>query len=45
VRSRLSRARAKLARFVEEDREPPATRGEMTGAAAIAALPVREGLT
>lgn len=45
VRSRLSRARRKLARFAEEDREPPTPRGEMTSAAAIAALPVREELT
>ncbi|MEU7103106.1 RNA polymerase sigma factor [Streptomyces longwoodensis] len=45
VRSRLSRARKKLARLAEEDREPPTARGEMTSAAAIAALPVREELT
>ncbi|WP_345575215.1 RNA polymerase sigma factor [Streptomyces prasinosporus] len=45
VRSRLSRARKKLAHLAEEDREPPTARGEMTGAAAIAALPVREELT
>lgn len=44
VRSRLSRARKRLARFAEEDREPPTARGEMTSAAAIAALPVREEL-
>jgi RNA polymerase sigma-70 factor (ECF subfamily) len=49
VRSRLSRARAKLARFAEEAQknpernpEPRAARGEMTGEAALAALPVRE---
>ncbi|MER5603958.1 RNA polymerase sigma factor [Streptomyces sp. NPDC002265] len=45
VRSRLSRARTKLARLAEEDREPPVTRGEMTSAAAIAALPARKELT
>ena len=45
VRSRLSRARKKLAHLAEEDREPPTARGEMTSAAAIAALPVREELT
>ncbi|MEU9245470.1 RNA polymerase sigma factor [Streptomyces shenzhenensis] len=45
VRSRLSRARKRLARLAEEDREPLTTRGEMTSAAAIAALPVREELT
>jgi RNA polymerase sigma-70 factor (ECF subfamily) len=45
VRARLSRARKKLARLAEEDREPPTARGEMTSAAAIAALPVREELT
>ncbi|MET8685192.1 RNA polymerase sigma factor [Streptomyces sp. NPDC004732] len=65
VRSRLSRARAKLARFADEaaakaraenaanaententeaarNREPRTARGEMTGEAALAALPVRE---
>nr|WP_180217931.1 RNA polymerase sigma factor [Streptomyces albus] len=42
VRSRLSRARKKLARLAEENPEPPAARGEMTSAAALAALPVRE---
>ncbi|MFJ8820829.1 RNA polymerase sigma factor [Streptomyces sp. NPDC102467] len=55
VRSRLSRARAKLARFADEAQkkeaqqkeaqqraEPRAARGEMTGEAALAALPVRE---
>ncbi|MEK0099142.1 RNA polymerase sigma factor [Streptomyces sp. NPDC056002] len=51
VRSRLSRARAKLARFADEARtsemkqrnpEPRTARGEMTGEAALAALPVRE---
>ncbi|MFF8654904.1 RNA polymerase sigma factor [Streptomyces huasconensis] len=42
VRSRLSRARKKLARLAEEDRELPGARGEMTSAAAIAALTVRE---
>lgn len=51
VRSRLSRARAKLARFADEasaaektgeDREPRDARGEMTGEAALAALPLRE---
>lgn len=45
VRSRLSRARRKLAHLAAEDREPPTARGEMTSAAAIAALPVREELT
>lgn len=45
VRSRLSRARKKLARLAEENMEPPTARGEMTSAAAIAALPVREELT
>ncbi len=45
VRSRLSRARRKLAHLAEEDREPAVARGEMTSAAAIAALPVREELT
>ncbi|MFJ8083004.1 RNA polymerase sigma factor [Streptomyces sp. NPDC096205] len=49
VRSRLSRARAKLARFADEvapagegNPEPRTTRGEMKGEAALAALPVRE---
>lgn len=68
VRSRLSRARAKLARYADEvaaeeradgaantvhpahpahtdiakNREPRGARGEMTGEAALAALPVRE---
>ncbi|MER5947809.1 RNA polymerase sigma factor [Streptomyces sp. NPDC001904] len=51
VRSRLSRARARLARFADEEQrrekarkgpEPRAARGEMTGEAALAALPVRE---
>lgn len=45
VRSRLSRARAKLARFTDEAQENPeprADRGEMKGEAALAALPVRE---
>jgi RNA polymerase sigma-70 factor (ECF subfamily) len=45
VRSRLSRARRKLARLAEEERELPPARGEMTSAAAIAALSVREELT
>ncbi|MER6334604.1 RNA polymerase sigma factor [Streptomyces sp. NPDC001034] len=56
VRSRLSRARKKLARLADESaadgreplvdgREPRARRGEVTSAAAIAALPVREELT
>ncbi|MFJ9560276.1 RNA polymerase sigma factor [Streptomyces fuscichromogenes] len=45
VRSRLSRARGKLARLAEENPELPPGRGEMTSAAAIAALPVREELT
>ncbi|MFH8336843.1 RNA polymerase sigma factor [Streptomyces sp. AM6-12] len=49
VRSRLSRARKKLARFADEntaqDREPRVHRGEVTSVAAIAALPVREELT
>lgn len=55
VRSRLSRARKKLARLADEStadgreplvggREPRAGRGEVTSAAAIAALPVREEL-
>ncbi|MFJ4716132.1 RNA polymerase sigma factor [Streptomyces sp. NPDC088785] len=51
VRSRLSRARAKLARFADEEQrrerarkgpEPGPARGEMTDEAALAALPVRE---
>lgn len=42
VRSRLSRARKRLARLVEEEREPHGARGEVTGKAALAALPVRE---
>ncbi|MDG4858383.1 RNA polymerase sigma factor [Streptomyces sp. T-3] len=42
VRSRLSRARAKLARLADEKTEPRTARGEMTGGAALAALPVRE---
>ncbi|MFJ5263928.1 RNA polymerase sigma factor [Streptomyces sp. NPDC088387] len=46
VRSRLSRARRKLALLAAEaDLEPPFARGEMTGVAAIAALPVRKELT
>lgn len=45
VRSRLSRARKKLARLAEENMEPPTVRGEMTGAAALAAVPVRKELT
>ncbi|MGP3973567.1 RNA polymerase sigma factor [Streptomyces sp. 8N114] len=59
VRSRLSRARKKLARLADEaadeaaretsdpreTSEPGCARGEMTSAAAIAALPVREELT
>nr|WP_307865763.1 RNA polymerase sigma factor [Streptomyces smyrnaeus] len=52
VRSRLSRARKKLARLAaeaqdaaQETSEPHAARGEMTSAAALAALPVREELT
>lgn len=45
VRSRLSRARRKLARLADENLEPRSARGEMTSAAAIAALPVREELT
>ena len=44
VRSRLSRARKKLARLTEENLEPGSAHGEMTSAAAIAALPVREEL-
>lgn len=51
VRSRLSRARRRLARIAEqteraqrprEDREPARVRGEVRNTAAIAALPVRE---
>ncbi|MFD7205784.1 RNA polymerase sigma factor [Streptomyces sp. NPDC059893] len=46
VRSRLSRARAKLGRFADEGTpspaEPGAVPGEMTREAALAALPVRE---
>ncbi|WP_338692703.1 RNA polymerase sigma factor [Streptomyces sp. Q6] len=45
VRSRLSRARAKLARLADEAKanpEPRTARGEMKGEAALAALPVRE---
>ncbi|MET9496206.1 RNA polymerase sigma factor [Streptomyces sp. NPDC006552] len=45
VRSRLSRARARLASLADEAQknpEPRAARGEMTGDAALAALPVRE---
>lgn len=45
VRSRLSRARKKLARLAEEDTEPRTARGEMTSAAALAAVPVRKELT
>jgi RNA polymerase sigma-70 factor (ECF subfamily) len=45
VRSRLSRARRKLAQLAEEDLELPAARGEMRSVAAIAALPVREETT
>lgn len=45
VRSRLSRARKKLARLVEEKAEPRAGRGEVTSTAALAALPVREETT
>ncbi len=49
VRSRLSRARKKLARLVDESAErnlePQVRRGEVTSVAAIAALPVREELT
>ncbi|GAA2613342.1 RNA polymerase sigma factor [Streptomyces axinellae] len=45
VRSRLSRARSRLARLAEEDLELPATRGEVKSVAAIAALPVREETT
>ncbi|MFE2050873.1 RNA polymerase sigma factor [Streptomyces sp. NPDC059459] len=45
VRSRLSRARAKLARLTDEEQartEPRIRRGEVIGEAALAALPVRE---
>ena len=42
VRSRLSRARARLSRLSEEAAEPRRVRGEVTGKAAFAALPVRE---
>ncbi|WP_329040529.1 RNA polymerase sigma factor [Streptomyces sp. NBC_00178] len=49
VRSRLSRARARLARLADEktpSRTEPGTRhGEMTGEAALAALPMREETT
>ncbi|MFF1277540.1 RNA polymerase sigma factor [Streptomyces marokkonensis] len=45
VRSRLSRTRKKLARLTEENMEPPTARGEMTSAAAIAAVPARKELT
>ncbi|WP_344532275.1 RNA polymerase sigma factor [Streptomyces albiaxialis] len=46
VRSRLSRARKKLARLAEyEQGEPRPARGEVTSAAAFAALPVREELS
>ncbi|MFE9250098.1 RNA polymerase sigma factor [Streptomyces sp. NPDC007088] len=52
VRSRLSRARKRLARLAEatdradrsgEGAEPRTVRGEVTNTAALAALPVREG--
>lgn len=42
VRSRLSRARRRLARLTAERTEPRAARGEVTSTAALAALPVRE---
>ncbi|MEU9734362.1 RNA polymerase sigma factor [Streptomyces sp. NPDC048002] len=45
VRSRLSRARARLARLTDQAQrnpEPRTARGEMNGEAAIAALPLRE---
>ncbi|WP_037913542.1 RNA polymerase sigma factor [Actinacidiphila yeochonensis] len=42
VRSRLSRARGRLAALAEEGMERPGARGEMTGEAAIAALTVGE---
>ncbi|MFI1533149.1 RNA polymerase sigma factor [Streptomyces anandii] len=50
VRSRLSRARKKLARLAEENlaqenTEPRTARGEMTSAAALAAVPARKELT
>ncbi|MBQ0952995.1 RNA polymerase sigma factor [Streptomyces coelicoflavus] len=45
VRSRLSRARSKLARLAEEKREPSGGRGEMTGVAVFAAVPAREEMT
>ncbi|MEW2315528.1 RNA polymerase sigma factor [Streptomyces bauhiniae] len=45
VRSRLSRARKRLARLAEESMEPPGIRGEMTSAAAIATVPARKELT
>ncbi|MFF6999575.1 RNA polymerase sigma factor [Streptomyces sp. NPDC008313] len=45
VRSRLSRARKKLARLSEENTEPPTTRGEVTSTAAFAAVPARKELT
>ncbi|MFF6995911.1 RNA polymerase sigma factor [Streptomyces sp. NPDC008313] len=45
VRSRLSRARKKLARLAEEDTERRAAHGEMTSAAALVVVPVRKELT
>ncbi|MFF0537121.1 RNA polymerase sigma factor [Streptomyces coelicoflavus] len=45
VRSRLFRARKKLARLAEENMEPPTVRGEMTSVAALAAVPARKELT
>lgn len=45
VRSRLSRARKKLARLAEENIEPPGARGERRSAAAIATVPARKEIT
>jgi RNA polymerase sigma-70 factor (ECF subfamily) len=42
VRSRLSRARAKLSRLSEENPEPRRARGEIESGAAFAALPLQE---
>ncbi|WP_328584372.1 RNA polymerase sigma factor [Streptomyces sp. NBC_00370] len=42
VRSRLSRARAKLSRLTEENTEPRRDRGEVASEAVFAALPLQE---
>ncbi|WP_328538540.1 RNA polymerase sigma factor [Streptomyces sp. NBC_00344] len=42
VRSRLSRARARLGRLSEENQEPRAARGAVESEAAFAALPLQE---